>query len=103
MIQNIQTLQSSIIEQAMSSNQGKSLTNDASFRDSLEAAKKLLTVTNEAEKEAQQLTYDFVTGANDNIHSLQIAQEKSSILLSFTLQVRNQLLDSYKEIMRLTI
>lgn len=44
-----------------------------------------------------------MTGKNDNVHSLMIAQEKSSILLQFTMQVRNQLMDAYKEIMRLPV
>ena len=81
----------------------KSLTGDLSFTDSLEAAKNMLDTVNQAESVTNQLTYDFITGKNDNIHSLMIAQEKSSVLLQFTMQVRNQLLDAYKEIMRLPI
>jgi len=79
------------------------LTSDASFEDALEGAKKLLNATNEAEKIANQATYDFMTGKNDNVHSLMIAQEKSGIMLQFTMQVRNQLMDAYREIMRLPI
>jgi flagellar hook-basal body complex protein FliE len=78
-------------------------TSDASFEKALEAAKQLLEKTNEAEQITNELTYDFITGKNDNIHSLMIAQEKSGILLQFTMQVRNQLVDAYKEIMRISV
>ncbi|WP_069997448.1 flagellar hook-basal body complex protein FliE [Cellulosilyticum sp. I15G10I2] len=102
MIQAIQQLQgASLGVNKLSSN--TNLTSDTSFVDSFEAAKKLLQETNEAEKIASEYTYDFITGKNDNIHSLMIAQEKSSILLQFTMQVRNQVIDAYKEIMRLPI
>lgn len=76
---------------------------DAAFTDSLEAARKLIQDNLEAEKTTEQLTTDFLTGANDNIHSLLIAQEKSSILLQYTLQLRNGILDAYNEIMQLSI
>lgn len=79
------------------------LTSDKSFVDALDAAKKLVQTTQEAEQYTNELTYDFMTGKNDNIHNLMIAQEKSGILLQFTMQVRNQLLEAYKEIMRTPI
>lgn len=102
MIQAIQQLQGPALG-ANKINSSMPLTSDKSFTDSLEAAKKLLEVTDEAEKIATMYTYDFMTGKNDNVHSLMIAQEKSSILLQFTMQVRNQLMDAYKEIMRLPV
>ncbi len=78
-------------------------TSDVSFENALQAAKQLLEQTNEAEQITNELTYDFITGKNDNIHNLMIAQEKSGILLQFTMQVRNQLMDAYREIMRISV
>lgn len=78
-------------------------TTDQLFVNSFDAAKELLQVTNEAEQVGKQLTEDFMTGKNENIHSLMIAQEKASILLQFTMQVRNQVLEAYKEIMRMPV
>ncbi len=103
MIQSVQGISSALLGINSIDEKEKRLTSDASFIDSLEAAKKLIQATNQSEQEATALTYDFLTGKNDNIHSLLIAQEKSSIMLNFTMQVRNQLLDAYKEIMRLNI
>ncbi|MDF2612694.1 MAG: flagellar hook-basal body complex protein FliE [Clostridia bacterium] len=102
MIQAVQQLQGASLGLNKIDN-STSLTSDASFVDSLESAKKLLSATNEAEKIAEKYTYDFMTGKNDNVHSLMIAQEKSSILLQFTMQVRNQVMDAYREIMRLPV
>ncbi len=102
MIQAIQQLQGASlgVNQVKNINSG---TSDSSFVDSLEAAKKLIYATNEAEKTVREYTYDFITGKSDNVHSLMIAQEKAGILLQFTMQVRNQLVDAYKEIMRLPV
>ena len=44
-----------------------------------------------------------MTGENDNVVDLMVAQSKSGILLQYTLQVRNGLLSAYKEIMNLTV
>lgn len=102
MIQAVKQLQGASLGVGQVDNR-KEMTSDQSFVDSLEVAKKLLHTTNEAEQVATQYTYDFITGKNDNVHSLMIAQEKSSILLQFTMQVRNQLVEAYKEIMRIPI
>lgn len=79
------------------------LSGDASFTQSLEAAKNLIDANLQAEQETNELTMDFLTGANDNIHSLLISQSKASILLQYTMQVRNGVLDAYKEIMQLSV
>ncbi|MGL4363395.1 MAG: flagellar hook-basal body complex protein FliE [Cellulosilyticaceae bacterium] len=76
---------------------------DTMFTSALDAAKGLLQKTNEAETVSSKLTYDFLTGENENIAGLMIAQEQASILLKFTMQIRNQVIDAYKEIMRMNI
>lgn len=79
------------------------LSGEDSFSYALEAAKKLIDTTRESENEVQNKTLDFMTGKNDNIVDLLVAQEKSSILLQYSLQVRNGVLNAYKEIMNLSI
>ncbi len=81
----------------------KKLTGNESFTYALDAAKELIQANKVAEAETKNLTNDFITGANDDIASLLIAQEKSGILLQYTLQVRNGLLSAYKEIMNLSV
>lgn len=104
MIQSIQGIGSQYgIEKVSDKLQEIPKTSDDLFAGALESAKSLLEATNEAEGVSSQLTYDFMTGKNENIHGLMIAQEKASILLQFTMQVRNQVLDAYKEIMRMPV
>lgn len=82
---------------------GSNLTGDETFTEALNAAKTLISSNIESEKEVSQKTVDFMTGANDNVVDLMVAQEKSSILLQYTLQVRNGLMSAYKEIINLSI
>lgn len=79
------------------------LTGSESFTYALNAAKDLLASNAAAEAEVSQKTVDFMTGESDNVVDLMVAQEKSSILLQYTLQVRNGLLSAYKEIISLSI
>ena len=102
MISQVQQLSNLLADQSVSEKK-VNLTGDASFTQSLEAAKKLIDANLQAEKETNELTMDFLTGANDNIHSLLISQSKASILLQYTIQVRNGVLDAYKEIMQLSV
>ncbi len=77
--------------------------NDSIFGVALQTAQDLLKSTSEAEAVTTQLTYDFMTGKNEDVHSLLIAQEQGSILLQFTMQVRNKVMDAYNEIIRIPV
>lgn len=57
--------------------------------------------TNVLQKDAEKATLDLALGKTDNIHSVMIAQEKASVALQFTLEVRNKVLDAYNQIMRM--
>jgi flagellar hook-basal body complex protein FliE len=72
--------------------------NGISFQNTL---KELVSNVDKQMKESDQLTQDFATGKNNNIHEVMIASEKSGISLRFLLQIRNKLLDAYQEIMRM--
>lgn len=102
MIQSVQGMTNTLLKVQGEKSQQLG-TNDQMFSDSLAAAKNLIQKTTEAENMATQKTYDFMTGKDENIHNLLIAQEKSSILLQFTMQVRNNVLEAYKEIMRIPV
>lgn len=55
------------------------------------------------EKEANQLNLMLATGEIDNIHDVMIASQKSEIALQFGIEIRNKIMDAYKEIMRIQI
>lgn len=85
------------------SGQASKLTGSESFEYAFNAAKKLIEANKAAEADVTQKTIDFMTGENDNIVDLMVAQSKSSILLQYSMQVRNGLLSAYKEILNITI
>lgn len=62
-----------------------------------------LTKVSDLEKESTALTEDFAAGRTDNIHQVLIAAEKADIALQFTMQIRNKIMDAYKEIMNMPI
>jgi len=58
---------------------------------------------NDLQVESAQKTEDFITGVSDDIHSVIIAGSKADLALQMTLQVRNKVMDAYKEIMNMQI
>ena len=83
--------------------QASKLTGSESFTYALDAAKKLVESNKVAERDVAEKTMDFMTGKNDNVVDLMVAQSKSSILLQYSLQVRNGVLSAYKEIINLSV
>ena len=46
---------------------------------------------------------DLLLGGDQDLHSIMIAQQKSETLLNLTVQIRNKMVESYQEIMRMQI
>lgn len=67
------------------------------FQSALSMVKETENLTNVAEKEE----ISYALGLSDNIHDLQIAQQKANLSLQYTVTVRNKVLEAYKEIMNL--
>lgn len=88
---------------ALDKSQDVKLTGSQSFQYALDAAKNLVDKNKVAETNVSEKTIDFMTGKNDNVVDLMVAQTKSNILMQYSLQVRNNLLNAYKEIMNLSI
>lgn len=60
-----------------------------------------LKSVNEQQKKVEKMTDDFATGRISNIHELIVEAEKASISLRLTVEVRNKIVDAYREIMRM--
>ena len=56
---------------------------------------------NDEQKAVEQLSDDFAQGEVSNIHELVVEAEKASISLRLTVEVRNKIVDAYREIMRM--
>ncbi len=56
---------------------------------------------NDQQKNVEKMADDFATGKISNIHELIVEAEKASISLRLTVEVRNKIVDAYREIMRM--
>ncbi len=74
---------------------------NAAFETLFDAAANMIKDTNHYTNEAEEAEMAFSLGLMDNTHDLQVAQQKANLALQFTIAVRNQVLDAYKEIMNL--
>lgn len=74
---------------------------NAAFETIFEAATGMIKDTNYYTNKAEEAEMAFSLGLMDNTHDLQIAQQKANLALQFTVAVRNQVMDAYKEIMNL--
>ena len=57
----------------------------------------------ESQRRADEVTTDFIAGKTENLHGMMIEAEKANLILQFTMQIRNKILDAYNEIMRMQI
>ena len=55
------------------------------------------------EEEAKGYDFKIATGQLENIHEAMIATQKADIALQLTMQIRNKILEAYREIMRMQI
>jgi flagellar hook-basal body complex protein FliE len=62
-----------------------------------------LKQVNATQKESEALTNQLITGEVKDIHQVMIASQKASISLQLTTQVRNKVIESYQEIMRMQV
>lgn len=71
-----------------------------SFSDLLE---KTISSVNEHQVEADHAIKELIAGRNKNIHEAMLAVERAEMSLKLMTQVRNKVLDAYKEIMRMQV
>ena len=58
---------------------------------------------NTLQQKAAQASTDLATGKIEDISQVVIAGEKASVALQLTIQVRNKVLESYQEMMRMQV
>jgi flagellar hook-basal body complex protein FliE len=54
-------------------------------------------------KAADQANSDILSGKSDNIHQAMISMQEASISFDLLVQVRNKLVDAYKELSKMTV
>ena len=58
---------------------------------------------NALQKQADQASADLATGKLEDISQVVIAAEKATVALQLTIQIRNRVLESYQEMMRMQV
>ncbi len=83
---------------------GKIIDKKSGLRENFsEILKDALNNLNNLQKEADQKMIDFAKGDIQNIHDVSIAVSKADIALSLAIEIRNRLLEAYREITRMQI
>ena len=73
------------------------------FGQIFDATMQLFDDTNALQRNAEQLQLDYITGRTNDMLAVILAQEKANTSLSFTVQVTNRVIESYREIMRMQL
>lgn len=69
----------------------------------LELLKESIDRTNQHQVQADRAIKETLAGRNKNIHETLLTLEKADLSFRTLLQVRNKILDAYKEIMRMQV
>ena len=62
---------------------------------------KFLKAVNQDQLQAKEAVADIVTGKSENLHEAMAKVEESKLSFELMLEVRNKLIDAYKEIQRM--
>ena len=77
--------------------------NSDSFGAVFDTAVKMLNETNDYQNDAEAAEVRFMLGEATNTHELAAIQKKANLALDYTIAVRDQVLEAYREIMNMTI
>jgi flagellar hook-basal body complex protein FliE len=61
-----------------------------------------LKTVNDLQTKKADMIESFASGESENVHELMITLQKAGVAMSMTSAVRNKVLESYKELMRLS-
>lgn len=73
------------------------------FSSVLGAAMNMINETNDYQNAAESAQIQFALGESTSTHDLAAAQQKANLALSYTVTVRDKVIDAYKEIMNMSI
>lgn len=84
-------------------NKTKDVSVGSGFGDFFNAAINLYDETSRVELQAEKLQTDYIAGRTDDLVAVTLAEQKAYTALSFTLQITNRIVDSYKQIMAMQL
>ena len=62
-----------------------------------------LDQVNGLQLQSDHLKQEFATGGDVELHDVMVSEEKASVAVELTMQLRNKILDAYQEIMRMSV
>lgn len=99
----IQSLDSITAQKLASTLQQTSETKDNSFSAFFDSAIQLLNETNDLQTVAETEELNMALGYAENAHDLTTALSKAELAITYTVTVKNKVLEAYKEIMNIQI
>lgn len=75
--------------------------NTTAFEDVFNAAVNQVNDTNNYSNAAEEAETSYALGLNDSTTDLLVAQQKANLSLQYTMAIRNNVMDAYKEIMNM--
>lgn len=63
----------------------------------------LISSVDAKESQAQSITRDVLLGKNDQVHQSMIAMQEANVAFQLMVQVRNKVVESYQELMRMPV
>lgn len=76
-------------------------TSAGGFDKLLSSAMNMVGETNDLSNAAEAEEIRYATGESDNLHDLQVAQQKANVSLQYTVAVKNTALEAYRSIINL--
>jgi|Deesub1362B_J571_1020462.scaffolds.fasta_scaffold04270_5 flagellar hook-basal body complex protein FliE len=71
--------------------------------DFVETLKKFMSEVNSLQKEAGESIQRLASGDINNIHEVMVAIEKASVSFELMMEIRNKVLEAYREVMRMQV
>ena len=95
MLQDNMNISRDLINPAVEENIEKNLDNGFSFKETLNDA---INKVNDKQIEADDITMNFIMGKEEDLHKVMIKTEEARLSLELAVQVRNKLIEAYREI-----
>ncbi|MBM3327915.1 MAG: flagellar hook-basal body complex protein FliE [Calditrichaeota bacterium] len=65
--------------------------------------KKLVSDVNSAQQSAETATNQMMTGELEDVHQVVVAMEEAQVSFRLLMEVRNRMVEAYKEVMRMQV
>ena len=98
--QNVSSLAQSVEKNAKTIERQQSSQNGTSFASAMQGALKGVA---ETQAKSSEMTKAYELGVETDIAKVMIARQKSSVAFTATTQVRNKLLEAYKQVMSMPV